>query len=215
MIVVKPPSTRVEFDEACQLVEGVYQEYGYVQHITNSGRPSKLFVAMDGTEVIGTVGLFMNETGKLLPTEVYFNFKLDEIEPTVDRSKMFEIGRLAVKGFNVAYALPGLVVAICEYAGMLGLRHAVACMKPHLCALLRRMKVNLIQIDAELVEQNVDEAYRGYFLGTPTPKPVYFRYEDLALFLPHLQSRINGLVEVVILEKDNFRLIFDEAALVP
>lgn len=197
MVTIRMPKSQIEYREACALVESVYREHHYVQYLAM--HPSNILIAVDEEgHVVGSVGLLL-ANGEPLPTESYFGFSSFDLDPCYGRHEIFEICRLASYGKHRDAILRGLVVAICEFTERMAYERAIACMKPPLLvALQRRLGVVVHPIEREVVDAEIEEIYRGYFLSEPRPVPVYLDRSDLAQYLPELRDTLVGKVEVVL-----------------
>ena len=194
MITIRPAKTREEFDEACRLVEKVYVNHGYCEFLREDEFASAVLIAVDEGRIVGTVGLWPAENGKL-PVEHYFGFDCEEVCP-FKRTEMMEICKMASIESENGLISTALIVSICEYSwNDESLEIAFASSKPDLIHLLeKRLSIPVHCVEKDVDENNVKGVFGQYFLDDPRPLPIYFIVKEADQYLPRLHRMLKNSV---------------------
>jgi hypothetical protein len=190
--------TRKERKQAYTFIDSMYKEYKYCDYVPQDELDIPMLVALKDSEIVGTIGLAWAASGPL-PIEHYFGFETKDVCPYF-RSEIVEICKLvsyrqAGSGFCV---LKGLVAAICQYSYFAPmLQTAFMSQKPVLVKLMQRyFKMPLYALEYPVVEENVKDYNKGYFLCDPRPVALKLYANELSTFLPNLSQELEDKVEI-------------------
>jgi len=195
-IIVRQAQSQDEHRQAHCLIESIYRNRNYVQHLDAPKYVAACYIAVETEQIVGSVSV-MTATRESLPTEHIFDVRFDGAPFCYPREVTFEIGRLGSIGNNRFHVLRGLIAATCAYALVHGLEPGLISMKPRLSRLLREyLHIPLYGIDNQVVETRVEDAYQGYFLGGPPPQAFYVLTSDTPQYLPQLKKAMTGEVSM-------------------
>ncbi|MCK4351837.1 hypothetical protein KAW65_00325 [candidate division WOR-3 bacterium] len=179
MITIRLCKSKSEYQKICNFVEEAYREKWCIRYLEEN--PQVFFVALNKSDIIGTVGLYLKSVPDKLPAEIMFDFKIKEFSE-LSCNKTAEISRLVIK--NKEYPLiltKGLFVALYLYAKKHNIETTVASVKPSLMHFLQNhLKLPVHTSNKRIKRNAIPNQYEEYFLKEPFPVPIILYTRETA-----------------------------------
>ncbi|TSC89201.1 MAG: hypothetical protein G01um10143_582 [Parcubacteria group bacterium Gr01-1014_3] len=130
--------------------------------------PDVLFVATNGSEIVGTTGLDIGEVNKPLPLEIIYEFDKAKTPWPFHREKNIQYGRWMVTMRGIADAL---IYVAAKHGLTQGKTHTISEAKDHIKAKLDQLGIDArVILDARLMMDRISKDGLGYYLDLPAPK---------------------------------------------
>ncbi len=192
MLTIRPPRSEQEYLKVCKFVETVYRVQGYCVYLENKQFNHAILLAEDKGEIVGSIGVQIALKQKLL-VEHYFGFNSSDIYPGCERAQIAEICKLASiykYDFVVVKALIIALAAILQDE----IKLVYACIKPTLLRVIKQyFHIPVYPLNLNMIEENIEEIYAGYFFQQPRPQTVAFFTQD-AGNLPRFEKELSGKI---------------------
>jgi hypothetical protein len=193
-LVVRPPTSALEFRSACTMANERYRAAGYVRAGAALSDARGLLVAARGASLLGSAGIQSGDAG-VLPTERAFGFRGDDVFG-IPRALIFELTRFAiVRGADVI-TVKALMAGALLYAGR---RHDyriwVFSLRPPQQELMRRRcHLRATPLPHGIVDASLRTDYPGYWGADPAPHAAWVDRAAgdaaLAQLLPEVEPHV-------------------------
>lgn len=193
LIIIRPPQSVAEYQEACAMVERVYREAGYFPANLSMQHPKAILIATRDSSLLGSIGI-VSGVYHLLPTEKAFSIVAHGRDGDC-RENLLEAVRLVVKERQDSSILKGLIAGMILHAiQSVPKRTWWMTVKPTLAKVLSRYcHLTYESFEGSPTPEAFDAA-PGYWASAPAPIAIRISQERTDAAFLRLSSDLEGKV---------------------